>query len=198
VLVLDEPTNHLDIESIGALVEGLRAYEGTVLFVSHDRWFVSQLATRVIEVTAEGLRDFPGTYEEYLARQGDDHLDADAVSLRARNEAREKKAAAGAGEGDGRSKAEQWADEKKRRNRLKELPRRRDKALAEIAAAEARLKELDARLADGDFYVKTGKAEQDAVVAEHAAIGPKIEALMAEWEAIESELAELGGEAAAE
>ncbi|TFG66807.1 MAG: ABC-F family ATP-binding cassette domain-containing protein, partial [Gemmatimonadales bacterium] len=48
VLVLDEPTNHLDMESIEALVESLRAFDGTLIFVSHDRWFVSQLATRVI------------------------------------------------------------------------------------------------------------------------------------------------------
>ncbi|MGH7269661.1 MAG: ABC-F family ATP-binding cassette domain-containing protein, partial [Polyangiaceae bacterium] len=82
VLVLDEPTNHLDLESIGALVEGLRAFEGTVLFVSHDRWFVSELATRILEVTPDGLRDFPGTYAEYLHRCGDDHLDADAVILK--------------------------------------------------------------------------------------------------------------------
>src|SRR6185369_16223057 len=68
VLVLDEPTNHLDLESIGALVDALRAFEdGTVVFVSHDRAFVSALATRVLEVTADGVRDFPGTYDEFLA-----------------------------------------------------------------------------------------------------------------------------------
>jgi ATPase subunit of ABC transporter with duplicated ATPase domains len=82
VLVLDEPTNHLDLEAIEALVESLRAFEGTVLFVSHDRAFVSALATRVLEVTPQGFRDFPGTYEEYLARCGDDHLDAEAVALK--------------------------------------------------------------------------------------------------------------------
>ncbi len=84
VLVLDEPTNHLDLEGIEALAEGLAAYEGTVIFVSHDRWFVSRLATRVIEITPEGLQDFPGSYDEYLAACGDDHLDADAVLRKAR------------------------------------------------------------------------------------------------------------------
>jgi ATPase subunit of ABC transporter with duplicated ATPase domains len=83
-LVLDEPTNHLDLEGIEALAEGLDAYDGTVLFVSHDRWFVSRLATRVIEITADGLRDFAGTYDEYLTRCGDDHLDIEAVVRRAR------------------------------------------------------------------------------------------------------------------
>jgi ATPase subunit of ABC transporter with duplicated ATPase domains len=68
VLVLDEPTNHLDLESIEALVAGLQAYEGTLVLVSHDRWFVSQLATRVVEITPDGIRDYQGTYEEYVTR----------------------------------------------------------------------------------------------------------------------------------
>ena len=84
VLVLDEPTNHLDLESIEALVEGLLEFDGSLIFVSHDRWFVSELATRIIEITASGINDFPGTYEEYLERCGDDHLDADAVVAAAR------------------------------------------------------------------------------------------------------------------
>ena len=83
LLVLDEPTNHLDLEAIEALAEGLRAYDGTLVFVSHDRWFVSELATRIIELTPTGPRDFPGTFAEYLARSGDDHLDAEAVLQRA-------------------------------------------------------------------------------------------------------------------
>jgi ATPase subunit of ABC transporter with duplicated ATPase domains len=86
VLVLDEPTNHLDIEAIEALVEALREYDGTLVFVSHDRWFVSHLATRILEITPQGLNDFKGTYEDYLARLGDDHLDADAVLRKLRHE----------------------------------------------------------------------------------------------------------------
>ncbi len=94
VLVLDEPTNHLDMEAIGALADAVRSYTGTVVFVSHDRWFVSELATRVVEITAEGPRDFPGSYAEYLARLGDDHLDADVVVSRAKAEKRSKDDAA--------------------------------------------------------------------------------------------------------
>jgi ATPase subunit of ABC transporter with duplicated ATPase domains len=71
LLALDEPTNHLDLESIEALNYALSVFEGTILFVSHDREFVSSLATRIIEVTPEGIIDFPGTYEEYLEKEGD-------------------------------------------------------------------------------------------------------------------------------
>jgi ATPase subunit of ABC transporter with duplicated ATPase domains len=86
VLVLDEPTNHLDLESIEALVAGLQSYEGTLILVSHDRWFVSQLATRVLEISPNGIRDYLGSYEEYVHACGDDHLDADTVVLKARRE----------------------------------------------------------------------------------------------------------------
>ena len=79
VLVLDEPTNHLDLESIEALVKGLRGFAGTLIFVSHDRWFVERLANRIVEITAEGVRDYRGTYEEYVKYCGDDHLDVEAV-----------------------------------------------------------------------------------------------------------------------
>ena len=66
VLVMDEPTNHLDLEAIEALNIGLKAYEGTLIFVSHDREFVSSLATHVVEIKDHKLIDFHGTYEEYL------------------------------------------------------------------------------------------------------------------------------------
>ncbi len=69
VLIMDEPTNHLDMESIEALNLALEHYDGTLIFVSHDREFVSSLATRVIEIRDEQVVDFQGSYEEYLASQ---------------------------------------------------------------------------------------------------------------------------------
>ena len=77
VLLMDEPTNHLDMEAIEALNLALEHYEGTLIFVSHDREFVSSLATRVIEIKDRQLIDFQGTYEEYLATQ---ELSAKAVN----------------------------------------------------------------------------------------------------------------------
>jgi ATPase subunit of ABC transporter with duplicated ATPase domains len=69
VLVMDEPTNHLDMEAIEALNQALMDYDGTLIFVSHDREFVSSLATRVIEIKDQEVVDFQGTYDEYLASQ---------------------------------------------------------------------------------------------------------------------------------
>ena len=70
VMIMDEPTNHLDMESIEALNLALENYEGTLIFVSHDRDFVSTLATRIIEMTPEKIIDYSGTYDEYLRSQG--------------------------------------------------------------------------------------------------------------------------------
>jgi ATPase subunit of ABC transporter with duplicated ATPase domains len=69
VLIMDEPTNHLDMEAIEALNLALEHYPGTLIFVSHDREFVSSLATRIIEIKDQQLQDFHGSYEEYLASQ---------------------------------------------------------------------------------------------------------------------------------
>jgi ATP-binding cassette subfamily F protein 3 len=65
-LLLDEPTNHLDLQAKDVLLEALRKYTGTVVFVSHDRYFIDQLATRVFEIEGGQFRDYPGNYEDYL------------------------------------------------------------------------------------------------------------------------------------
>jgi len=70
IMLLDEPTNHLDMESIESLNMALENYPGTLLFVSHDREFVSSLATRIIEMKPDGIVDFKGSYDEYLHSQG--------------------------------------------------------------------------------------------------------------------------------
>lgn len=70
ILIMDEPTNHLDMESIESLNMALDMYEGTLVFVSHDREFVSSLATRILEIKADRVVDFSGNYEDYLRSQG--------------------------------------------------------------------------------------------------------------------------------
>lgn len=66
MLLLDEPTNHLDLESITALNDGLIAFTGTLLFVSHDHEFIQTIANRIIEITPSGVVDRAMTYDEYL------------------------------------------------------------------------------------------------------------------------------------
>ena len=181
VLVLDEPTNHLDLEAIEALVEGLRAYDGTLLFVSHDRWFVSRLASRILEINPTGIRDFDGGYDEYIARCGDDHLDADTVALKARQEKRQAKEA----------KSRPAESDAKRRQRVKELTSKRDKAAAAIEKAEARIHAINDLFCNPGFFDKTPPAEIKKLEGEQKQLNTRLEELLPEWETAESELEEL-------
>ncbi|SOD42104.1 ABC-F family ATPase [Nitrosovibrio sp. Nv4] len=79
VLLMDEPTNHLDMESIESLNAALEKYTGTLIFVSHDREFVSSLASRIVEMKPDGITDFKGSYEDYLRGQG---VGADSAGAR--------------------------------------------------------------------------------------------------------------------
>ncbi len=182
VLVLDEPTNHLDIEAIGALAEALQSFEGTLIFVSHDRWFVSELATRILEVTPDGPRDFPGTYREYLERCGDDHLDADTVVSKAKAAVRASPAAGASDNGVA------WEEQKRRKNRRKALPARRDKLLAAIEAAEERRAAIALLYAAPGFFDRTSREEIEALKREDSELGAKIDGWMTEWEEVEKEL----------
>ncbi len=74
VIIMDEPTNHLDVESLDTLAKALRTFDGTLILVSHDRHFVSKVATRIIALTEAGMKDFHGSYAEYLKRYKEDYL----------------------------------------------------------------------------------------------------------------------------
>ncbi len=180
VLVLDEPTNHLDLESIEALVDGLRKYDGTLVLVSHDRWFVSRLATRVIEITNNGIRDYLGTYEEYVAHCGDDHLDLEAVALKARREKRKAKRK------DSRS-----AGGSAERKRARELRAEHDRLTGEIDRAEARINEINEIFCDPTYFEQTARQEVAKLEREQKRLTAEVDELMAEWERLERQISEI-------
>jgi hypothetical protein len=148
---------------------------------------VSELATRILEVTSEGPREFSGTYAEYLARSGDDHLDIDAVTLKAKtaNASASKSVPPPAATGLS------WEEQKKRRNRLGTLPARRDKLLAQIEAAEARKKAIADSYTEDGFFERTSTAEVQKLETESLELGKRVEAWLAEWEAVETEIAKI-------
>jgi ATPase subunit of ABC transporter with duplicated ATPase domains len=183
VLVLDEPTNHLDLESIEALVAALQAYEGTLIFVSHDRWFVSRLATRIIEIGRAGIRDYEGTYEEYVHACGDDHLDADTVVLKAKREQRKAKRAE-----NGRDARPSRSDGGRPRDGREAMERQRDAIATDIEAAEARIAAIDATFAAPGYFEGSPPDEVRALHAERAALGERLDALLADWESLERAL----------
>ncbi len=183
VLVLDEPTNHLDLEAIEALVKGLRGYPGTLIFVSHDRWFVGRLANRIVEITPDGMRDYRGTYEEYVAYCGDDHLDVEVVATRAREERREREPGGGRGERGARARAGRMTGFQRR-----QLTARADELAGRIEAAEARVAEIEAVFANPSYYAGASPGEVRRLEEERAELVDRVAALMAEWEGVEGEL----------
>jgi ATPase subunit of ABC transporter with duplicated ATPase domains len=197
VLVLDEPTNHLDLESIEALVEALLDFDGTLIFVSHDRWFVSRLANRIVEISAEGIRDYQGSYEAYVHECGDDHLDVDTVVLKARAQKRGKKGSSGEESKSG-DFPEPARNRKKRKSgpsgdadRSRELAGRRNEVTARIETAESRIESIEGVFADPGFYEGTDAEEVRALESERNALLSEVEDLVAEWEEIEEELERL-------
>ena len=184
VLVLDEPTNHLDLESIEALVEGLQAFPGTLILVSHDRWFVSQLATRIVEIRPDDIHDYHGTYEEYVHFCGDDHLDADRVVLKAKNEKRRKKEektsddASKKGSAKNRSKGNSKASRKRDQKQQEAL-------LTRIEDAETRMKEIDETLCTPGFYADTPADDVRGLERERAHLERDVAEWTTEWERAE-------------
>jgi ATPase subunit of ABC transporter with duplicated ATPase domains len=186
ILLLDEPTNHLDLEAIEALMEGLKAYDGTLIFVSHDRWFVGELATRIVEITPEGINDFHGTYEEYLERCGDDHLDAKAVLRKKRAAKRNDKAT-----NEPSAKGRQRKSGNGAKRRRKQLDQQLDEATRGVAEIELRLGVINEQFCDPTFFQKTPRDEISALETEHSELSAQLSTRMQEWESCERELAEL-------
>ena len=183
VLILDEPTNHLDLESIEALVHGLKNFDGTLILVSHDRWFVSQLATRVVEIKPDEVRDYLGTYEEYVHFCGDDHLDSDSVVMKAKAERKDSK----------KSGKDSWKENKKARSvapevLLNRLTRQRDELTRKIETAEARISEIDQAFCEPGFFEDTSADEVADLDNERAKLKGKVEDVMSQWEGVEREI----------
>jgi ATP-binding cassette subfamily F protein 3 len=189
VLLLDEPTNHLDLDAKDVLLDALLQFEGTVLFVSHDRHFLDRLAQHVFEVGGGEIHHYPGNYEDYVARKA--RLDAtparaqSPASAGARSPARTAPVAPrksdGAGNGD--SKQERQREREARKTQSRETAKREKelKKLEErITQAEARLAEIEAFLANPDLYgdrarfeatlteYQTLKAERDRLYDRYA------------------------------
>ena len=176
VLVLDEPTNHLDLEAIEALVDALGTYHGTLLFVSHDRWFVSRLARRIIEITPDSVRDYEGTYEEYVAYCGDDHLDTEATLRQAR---RDKKKAKG--------RSAKGADEELRA-KIRRLEKQRDELTEEIERTEGRVHEINDIFCDPTYFDRTPHEDVRRIEQEQKTLSQRVAELLKEWEEIEKNL----------
>jgi ATP-binding cassette subfamily F protein 3 len=175
-LVLDEPTNHLDVAACEVLEDALSDYQGTLLFISHDRAFINALATRLVEVRDGALRDHAGNYDDF-ERAAAGRAPAAAATPRS-------PAAAAPPPKQGRIAAREQV---KQRSRDEQRARKRLAAVeAEIAQHEGALEQLGWRLGDPALH-RDGDAVR-ALEAERADLRGKVETLYREWERLAAEL----------
>lgn len=190
LLVLDEPTNHLDVEACEVLEEALRGYEGTFVVISHDRTFLNALATRVVEVRAGRLREFPGNYDAYV-RASDAAAGPGAVAGHGAphlQDGRPRAAGAATPEpaADKASRQAVRAQERERRREREKKAKQLGKLEAQIAGNEKSLEDLGWRLADPVAH-RDGERMR-SLEAERAAAQAAVEALYREWERLAAEV----------
>lgn len=167
-LILDEPTNHLDIMSKEILEDALCNYTGTVLYVSHDRYFINRTATRILELTNKSMVNYIGNYDYYMEKR------EELTRIYAPGQAEEETAeSVSATKLDWKQQKEEQARQRKRENYLK-------KTEAEIERLEAKDKEIDAEMEKPDVAVNV--AECVKLANEKAEIAQKLEELYEKWE----------------
>ncbi|MCR5674906.1 MAG: ABC-F family ATP-binding cassette domain-containing protein [Lachnospiraceae bacterium] len=174
-LLLDEPTNHLDITSKEILEEAIRGYEGTVLYVSHDRYFINRTATRILDLADRQLVDYIGDYDYYASHREERMAGLGGQSARDELTQPVTTFAAADGRADWQAHKEQQKEQRKRENELK-------KCEAEIASLEKRNKEIDAELSLPE--VGTDLARLRKLSDEQADITEKLDRLYETWESL--------------
>ena len=176
VLVLDEPTNHLDLEGVEVLADALNAYPGTVIVVSHDRYFVAEIATHILELTPEGARDYPGNYQEYLNHFGDDHLSANSGTPRSRKPTLQTAS---------KLSHEQRKDLKRN---LAKLAKETERLETRISHAERELVQLNQLFSSDGFYVEHPSAEIERLQHKHQQLEQELSKSLASWETSSKQL----------
>lgn len=176
VLIFDEPTNHLDMESIETLLEALNNYQGTVLLVSHNRYFVSSFADRIVEIQPQGVADYRCNYAEYIEKRDLDLLDRE----KPKQPVKQKETAP-------KQSYDQMRENRKNRTQIERKIAQLEQSCANC---EAKMLELDKQLADPNFYVSTPVPEQQKLIAKKKALEEELEGLLGQWEVACSSLEE--------
>lgn len=173
-LILDEPTNHLDIASKEILEDAVNAYEGTVLYVSHDRYFINRTASRILELSDGQLTGFLGNYDYYLEKKTGDLPNGD---LAVKNTVSKAPAPPSEGMQDWKAQKEQQAKQRKKENDIR-------KCEEEIAKLEEKDKQLDNEMALPENATNVAKLQE--LTKEKESISARLEELYEKWETLEA------------
>jgi ATP-binding cassette subfamily F protein 3 len=187
-LFLDEPTNHLDLLSKDVLLDALVRYPGTLVFVSHDRYFIEKLATRVLELEGGRARVFPGDYAYYLWRKQKEAMGQGVLPAKAAAVPQEAPVAPIGAElpAPAATAAETRLQSKQLQGELRRLAREEEGILTELERLAAARRELELALSDGEVYRDGARVK--LLVQELEANAKRQEELNARWEAVEREL----------
>ena len=180
LLILDEPTNHLDLSSKDVLLDALKDFGGTVIFVSHDRGFIESLATRVLELAHSEYRIFPGDYRYYM-EQVQKQTDAGTVVNTNSGKSPKKQE-------EVLDKAQDWEERKKKKNERRKFERQEEELLAKISQTEELKAELFAKLERQEIYSDAEKSRK--VQAEIEKAEKTLQDLTKEWESVAEKLAQ--------
>ena len=190
LLVLDEPTNHLDLHSKDVLLKALKDFGGSVVFVSHDRGFIEQLATQVLALADGTYKYYPGDYNFYLeqeAKLSDSSLENGGAAQNAGTKTGNSqsaqnisKAASNEENGENSAVKQDWLEQKKRNTERRKIERLVQSLEEEISALEEKKSKLEEEIAKPEVYSSGEKAK--AVQAQIEAVSKEIESKTAEWE----------------
>lgn len=178
-LILDEPTNHLDITSKEILEDALKSYTGTVLFVSHDRYFINQTATRILELTGETVVNYIGNYDYYLEK----HDQMVALYVKNREDAVQSQST---GVENTSAQKVDWQTQKAEQARIRKLENARNKAEERIAELEENISAIDEECAKPE--VATNSARLGELVSQQNAYRQELAEQYDIWEELSLEL----------
>ncbi|MCZ4246271.1 ABC-F family ATP-binding cassette domain-containing protein [Bacillus amyloliquefaciens] len=176
-LILDEPTNHLDLDSKEVLENALIDYPGTLLFVSHDRYFINRIATRVLELSQDHAEEYLGDYDYYTEKKAQ-QLELEEMK---RQEKEQAQPAGKVKQDTKRTYEEEKEWKRKERQRL----RRIEEIEAAVSSAEEKISANEELLCDPEVYQDHEKVQ--TIHAENEALNQELEQLLAEWEELSSE-----------
>lgn len=177
-LILDEPTNHLDMVSKEILEQALNQYTGTVFFVSHDRYFINQTATRILDLTGKTIVNYIGNYDYYLEKQAE----LTRVYVTERQNGQTQSAVSAASDDSGKM---DWQEQKKQQAAVRKKQNELKKTEEKIATLEAQREQLEAEAADP--AIATNSAHLMELHTQMTAIDEQLESLYENWELLASD-----------